>query len=119
MIQKLIAALAFLFFGSIPSAQSQSSSEQPPMKIAIVGLVHTHVHWILGRMKDGDFEIVGIVEPNKDLAKRYAEQYGYSMDLVYDAIDQLWDNYGGADEALSEESFSLMPRNRTCLKLRR
>lgn len=59
------------------------------MKIAIIGLVHTHVHWILGRMETGDFEVVGIVEPNRELAARYAKQYGYSMDLVFNTIDEL------------------------------
>lgn len=62
------------------------------MKIAVIGLVHTHVHWILGRADDGDFELVGIVEPNKELAQRYLSQYDLSMDLVYDNIEELLSN---------------------------
>ena len=60
-----------------------------PLKIGVVGLVHTHVHWILGREKIGDIEIVGIVEPNRDLAERYAKQHGYSMDIVYNTIEEM------------------------------
>ena len=39
------------------------------LKVAVIGLTHTHVHWILGREKWGDIEIVGIVESNRDLAE--------------------------------------------------
>ena len=60
-----------------------------PLKIGVVGLVHTHVHWILGREKVGDIEIVGIVEPNRQLAKQYAQQHGYSMDIVYNTIEEM------------------------------
>ncbi len=61
------------------------------LRVGVVGLVHTHVHWILGREDVGDIEIVGIVEPNKDLAKRYSEQHGFSMDIVYQTLEEMID----------------------------
>jgi predicted dehydrogenase len=64
-------------------------SQQKPTKIGVVGLTHTHVHWILGREDIGDIDIVGIVEPNKDLAERYSKQHGFSMDLVYDTLEEM------------------------------
>ena len=60
-----------------------SISQEKPLKIGVAGLTHTHVHWILGRGDIGDIEIVGIAEPNRELAQRYADQHGFSMDLVY------------------------------------
>jgi predicted dehydrogenase len=33
--------------------------------------------------------IVGIVEPNKELAIRYTKQHGYSMDIVFSTIEEL------------------------------
>lgn len=63
--------------------------EGEPLKIGVVGLVHTHVHWILGREKFGDIEIVGIAEPNEELARAYAKQHGYSMDIVYPTIEEM------------------------------
>ena len=59
------------------------------LKVGVIGLTHTHVHWIFGSQERGDIEIVGIVETNKELAQRYAEQHGYSMDLVFDSMDEL------------------------------
>ena len=59
------------------------------MRVGVVGLTHTHVHWILGRPKDDKIMIVGIVEPNKDLALRYTQQHGYSMDIVFSSMEQM------------------------------
>jgi len=64
------------------------SQQQEPLKVGVIGLTHTHVHWILGSDKK-DIKIVGIVEPNKNLAKRYMEQHNLSMDLVYDSMDAM------------------------------
>ena len=59
------------------------------LRIGVIGLVHTHVHWILGREEQGDIEIVGIVEPNRKLAEEYAERHGYSMDIVFDTMEEM------------------------------
>lgn len=65
------------------------SARQKPLRIGIVGLVHTHVHWILGRENRGDIEIVGIAEPNRALAEAYSKQHGYSMNLVYGSMEEM------------------------------
>lgn len=65
------------------------SYEGEALRLGVVGFVHTHVHWILGRADLGDIEIVGIVEPNRDLAQRYTEQYGLSMDIVFNTIEEM------------------------------
>ncbi|MES2773781.1 MAG: Gfo/Idh/MocA family oxidoreductase [Bacteroidota bacterium] len=64
-------------------------AQQQPLKIGIVGLTHTHVHWLLGRPDRGDVKIVGIVEPNKELAQRYATQHGYSMAIVFNSMAEM------------------------------
>ena len=78
--------LLLLFFNQISFSQIKS---EKPLRVGVVGLVHTHVHWILGREDRGDIEIVGIAEPNRELAQRYAEQHGFSMDIVYPTIDEM------------------------------
>ncbi|MEM9917622.1 MAG: Gfo/Idh/MocA family oxidoreductase [Bacteroidota bacterium] len=59
------------------------------LKIGVVGLTHTHVHWIFSSDSDKVFDIVGIVEPNKELARRYAKQYEFSMGMVYNSLEEL------------------------------
>lgn len=72
-------------------AQS-SPYANPPLKVGVIGLTHSHVHWILGRPDRGDIQIVGIVEPNKALAQRFADRHGYSMDMVYPTMDELFES---------------------------
>ena len=72
----------------ISNVQAFTSFNQP-VRIGVGGLTHTHVHWILGRPERGDIQIVGIVEPNRDLAQRYASQHGFSMNIVFDTMEEM------------------------------
>jgi predicted dehydrogenase len=63
--------------------------QNKPLRVGVVGLTHTHVHWILGRPAKNDIQIVGIVEPNRDLALRYTKQHGLSMDLVFNTLEEM------------------------------
>jgi predicted dehydrogenase len=82
----LILTTLFALFTSAVYAQA---GEQKPVRIGIAGLTHSHVHWILGRPDRGDIEIVGIAEPNRALAERFAQRHGFSMDLVYDDLETM------------------------------
>lgn len=64
-------------------------SQNQPLKIGVVGLTHTHVHWIFDSEKNNEFTIVGIVEPNKELAIRYSEQHGFPMTMVYNTMEDM------------------------------
>ena len=76
----------------LPGTETTSRDTQdPPLKIAVIGLTHTHVHWIFDSEKKGGFVIVGIVEPNRELALRYSQQHGFSMDKVYPDSEALLD----------------------------
>lgn len=81
----------FLLLVSIATFAQTDTAAGKPLRVAVVGLVHTHVHWILGREKKDDIQIVGIAEPNRELAERYAKQHGYSMDIVYSSMDEMID----------------------------
>jgi predicted dehydrogenase len=56
------------------------------IRVGVAGLTHGHVHGLLGRADRDDIEIVGIAEPNRDLARRYAERHGFSPDIVFDDL---------------------------------
>jgi predicted dehydrogenase len=86
-IKSLISLFCLLHLISVTSL-----AQNKPLKVGVIGLTHTHVHWILGRPKDDKVEVVGIVENNMDLAKRYIQQHGLSMDLVFSTMDGLIKN---------------------------
>ncbi|WP_265241896.1 Gfo/Idh/MocA family protein [Muriicola sp. Z0-33] len=67
-------------------------AQETPLRLGVAGLTHSHVHWILGRKDHTDVKLVGIVEPNRELALRYSKQHGFSMDIVFDNLDDLITN---------------------------
>lgn len=66
-----------------------STAQDPPLKIAVIGLTHSHVGWILGSKDRKDIEMVAIVESNMDVAQKYAKQFGFSMSMVYPNIEHM------------------------------
>ena len=79
----------FLLFICFSSSDPIKAQDKKPLRVGIVGLTHTHVHWILGREQRGDIEIVGIVETNRQLAEKYANQHGFSMDKVFGTMNEM------------------------------
>ena len=76
-------SVLFFFFAFHLSAQDSV------LRLGVAGLTHTHVHGVFNSEKRGDFEIVGIAEPDKELAQKYADQYHFSMDKVYNSLEEM------------------------------
>ena len=55
----------------------------PRLRLALAGLSHDHVFWLLRHLDHPDVEVVGIYEPDRRLAEAYAARFGFSMDLVH------------------------------------
>lgn len=64
-------------------------AQEKPLKLGIAGLTHGHVGWILGREHQPDINMVGIAEPNRELAQRLSKQYGFSMGIVFDSLEEM------------------------------
>lgn len=79
---KLISIIFCLLFLS-------TNANAAPVRVGVAGLTHTHVHWILGRADLGDIQLVGIAEPNTALAKRYLEQHGLPMSLLFNTLEEM------------------------------
>ena len=62
-----------------------------PLRIGIAGLTHTHVHWLFGSNNREEFEIVGIAEPNREVALRYLKQYNLSENLLFSSLEEMID----------------------------
>jgi predicted dehydrogenase len=92
----LLVALAVAALAVPAPAQDAAGAPAPApparrLRLAVAGLTHGHVHGILGRPDRGDVEIVGIVEKNHDLARRYAEHYGLAASLFFDDLAKMLD----------------------------
>jgi glucose-fructose oxidoreductase len=87
--------LVLLIFGA---KSAVAAPDGAPMKVAIVGLVHGHVDGFLkgslltpagGILGRKDVQLVGIVEPRKDLFDAYAQKYHLAGSLYYRSIQEM------------------------------
>jgi predicted dehydrogenase len=77
-------AAIFLFCSTTLPAQ------QPPVRVAIVGLEHGHVTGFLHQFPlQHDAELVGIVDPDATLRAKYEQQYHLDHALFYPTLDAL------------------------------
>ena len=71
---RLFAAIAT--FSALAHPGAQQPPAQPPLRLAIAGLVHGHVSGFLrGAQGRGDVQIVGIYDPDAALVRQYGERY--------------------------------------------
>lgn len=84
----LVAMLILL--SSILKSEGQSVA-QKPVRLAIAGMTHGHIAFILGRKEKKDFELVGVYEPNTELAQKLARQYGFDTRLIYSNLGEMLD----------------------------
>ena len=64
---------------------------QKTVRVAVAGLSHGHVDWIFNRTGKTDIQLVGIYEPDKALADRYAQRYKLDKKLFYDDLEKMLD----------------------------
>ena len=64
-------------------------AEAKPLRLGVAGFTHDHVHQILSRPDKGDVEIVGVAEPNRELAMRYLKRYKLSEKLWYPSLEAM------------------------------
>ncbi|MBX2971126.1 MAG: Gfo/Idh/MocA family oxidoreductase [Cyclobacteriaceae bacterium] len=81
-MKRLICLSAFLIAFMLPGLSE-------PLRVGVAGLTHTHVHWILGRADRGDIQLVGIAEPNQELALRYLKQHNLPQDLWFASLEEM------------------------------
>ncbi|MDB5014307.1 MAG: Gfo/Idh/MocA family oxidoreductase [Daejeonella sp.] len=85
----LIALSQILCFCFINPCAAQNSNK--PVRLAVAGITHGHVPLILGRKDKTDVTIVGIYEPNTELAAKYSKQYNLSPKLFYTDLNKMLD----------------------------
>ena len=77
--------LSILFFSLTIHGFGQQAK---PLRIGIAGLTHDHVNGLLARAYDGDIEIAGIAESNRELAEWYLKKYKLSFTLLYSSLEE-------------------------------
>jgi predicted dehydrogenase len=86
----IMHARSILFATLFVAVGLHVESAPTPGTYAIVGLNHDHARgFIPGARSRQDIRLVGIAEPNQDLAKRYASAYQLSTNLFFTSLEDM------------------------------
>ena len=67
-----------------------SEGAKPPVRYAIMGLVHDHANGFIPRARNRpELQLAGIVEPNQDLAAQYARLFNLPTNLFSPSLEAL------------------------------
>ncbi len=89
-IAKWSISFFYLFIMILPNAQA-NPADQKPIRLAVAGMTHGHISFILGRKDKKDFQLVGVFEPNTELAQKLAGKYGLDPKLIHHNLSQMLD----------------------------
>jgi len=80
--------LTAVSLGAVALAQVPQS--HPPLRVAIVGLVHGHVHGFLHQYQPSpEIEIVAVVEPDPTLRSSAASRYSFPASQMFADLDDM------------------------------
>jgi len=82
--------LFFLFIILLSLETVRSEDAKPPVRFAIIGLVHDHAYGFIPLIqKHAEAQLAGIVEPDQELAARYARRFHLDTNLFYPSLEAL------------------------------
>lgn len=92
MRQLLIAGCLLMMSFTLAAAQNSTTDAAGPIRVAIVGLVHGHVGGFLDQnLHRPDLQLVGVAEPDQQLAAAYASRYKIDPQLLFTDLDGMLD----------------------------
>lgn len=83
--------ISFLVFLFLFSAITTKSQNEKPIRLAVAGMTHGHIAFILGRPDKGDFNLVGVFDANNERVQQLSEKYRFSQDLIYHDLEEMLD----------------------------
>lgn len=87
---KIFLSFCLVLILLTPNVTAQPNTVKP-VRLAIAGMTHGHIAFILGRKDKGDFILTGVYEPNRELALSLSKKYGFNPDLIYNDLGKMLD----------------------------
>jgi predicted dehydrogenase len=85
-----LTILTVVLFASLTVSHARSAAGTAPLRVAIAGLVHGHVvGFFQNSLHRSDIQLVGIAEPDQQLAAHYATQFGIDNNLLFSDLDDM------------------------------
>lgn len=65
--------------------------DSKPIRLAVAGISHGHISFILNRPENGDFDLVGVFESDEELTQIVAERYELPEHLFFSDLERMLD----------------------------
>ena len=90
----LLLMTTALLVGASADSRGQTKSatkkEEAPLRVALAGLVHGHALGFFDQFqKRADLQVVGIAEPDRQLAAQFRKSYGLQADVFYSDLEEM------------------------------
>ncbi|MFC1653033.1 Gfo/Idh/MocA family protein [Planctomycetota bacterium] len=66
-----------------------AEAKQEPLRMAVVGLVHGHAAGFFRNQQTDAFNIVGLAEPDTDVAKKYIDRFKLDLKIYYQDLNKM------------------------------
>jgi predicted dehydrogenase len=77
-------------FGALAAVAMGGAGQ--PLRLGMAGLVHGHASGFLGRYRERqDIELVGIAEPDRDVAARYVKRFRLDPAVIHPSLEEMLD----------------------------
>lgn len=89
-VRPIVKKIAVIFCFWFAACIAQCQITKPPVRLAIIGLVHDAVGDFIQRAQNRrDVQLVGIVETNRELTARYARLFNFNTNFFSASLDEL------------------------------
>ena len=84
----MLLLLGFLSAATLPAS---GQGNQPPVRIAVVGLSHDHAYGFFPQLRGrAEVELAGVVETNRAVIEIYTRRFNLSSNLFFASLDDLF-----------------------------
>src|SRR5882672_9884941 len=71
-------------------SKPETKKDEAPLRVVLAGLVHGHAFGFFDQFQHrADLRVVGIAEPNRQLAAQFAKRYGLEPGLFYSDLEEM------------------------------
>lgn len=110
----LLAAGAAATVTAVASSATRAADNRPKIKVGQIGVSHAHASKLGVYRDSADYEVVGIVEPNKELREKAKEQPAF-RDLPFVTEEQLLNTSGLSAVLVETEVRDLLSTAQRCI----
>jgi len=86
----IAVVLACAAADSRAQSKPETRKDEAPLRVVLAGLVHGHASGFFDQFQHrADLRVVGIAEPNRQLAEQFAKRYGLEPSLFYSDLEEM------------------------------